>query len=80
MPAMTKTILFAAAGGLLVPLLVGCSHAELYRTTQGWAQQECRKLADPAERSRCEKSNARSYEQYRAEQATATTAPAPRQP
>jgi hypothetical protein len=64
------------APGLLAcsALLWGCTNAELYRTTQSWAKQECRKLPDPAERSRCEKSNAASYEQYRAEADAARTA------
>jgi hypothetical protein len=48
-------------------LLAGCSSQELYSVGQGWQQQECRKLADLAERQRCEKSAALSYERYKAE-------------
>jgi hypothetical protein len=59
---------------------LGCSQAELYRTGQGWQQQECRKLKDPAERSRCEKSSAMSYEQYRAEVDAARSAGGTRSP
>jgi len=73
-----KTVLTALGCALTLLPVLGCTQAELYRTTQGWAQQECRKLPDPAERSRCEKSNAASYEQYRAgQQAAQGTGPRP---
>ena len=48
-------------------LLASCSAQELYATGQGWQQQECRKLQDLAERQRCEKSTAMSYDKYRSE-------------
>jgi hypothetical protein len=48
-------------------LVVGCSSQELYQTGQGWQKQECKKLQDRDERSRCEKSAATSYERYQAE-------------
>lgn len=48
-------------------LLAACSSKELYQTGQGWQKQECQKLQDTAERQRCEKSAALSYERYKAE-------------
>lgn len=60
--------------------LAGCTQAELYRTGQGWQQQECRKLKDLSERSRCEKSSALTYEQYRAEADAAARTAGTRQP
>ena len=47
--------------------LAACSSQELYHVGQGWQKQECQKLADLAERQRCEKSAALSYDRYRAE-------------
>lgn len=61
---MTITRFFVAA---TFAALAGCSSQELYSVGQGWQQQECRKLADLAERQRCEKSSAMSYERYKAE-------------
>jgi hypothetical protein len=48
-------------------LMAGCSSQQLYIVGQGWQKQECQKLADMAERQRCEKSTAMSYERYKAE-------------
>jgi hypothetical protein len=68
---MPKGITLALAG-----LLAACTTQELYVVGQGWQQQECRKLPDLAERSRCEKSAATSYERYQAD-AEATKKPRP---
>ena len=59
----------------LALLLGACTSQELYQTGQGWQLQECRKLQDSAERSRCEKSNATSYERYEAERKAANKLP-----
>ena len=56
-------ILTAAAFGLLA----ACSSQQLYNAGQGWQQSECQKLQDAAERQRCDKSTAMSYDKYRAE-------------
>lgn len=53
-------------------LLWACTSQELYQSGQGWQQQECRKLQDLAERSRCEKSSAASFERYEAERKAAS--------
>ena len=66
-------ILTAAAFGLLA----ACSSQQLYNAGQGWQMQECQKLADPAERQRCEKSTAMSYDKYRAETEALKNKPAP---
>jgi hypothetical protein len=58
-------------------LLCACTTETLYLSAQQWQRQECQKLQDRDERSRCEKSTARSYEQYKAE---AEAARKPRQP
>lgn len=54
---------------LALPLLVlaACSSQQLYNVGQGWQKQECQKLQDVAERQRCEKSTAMSFERYKAE-------------
>jgi hypothetical protein len=49
--------------------LVACSTESLYLTAQQWQRQECLKLPDRDERARCEKSTARSFEDYKAEAA-----------
>jgi hypothetical protein len=61
-----RALAWAAASAAFFSLLA-CSSQELYSVGQSWQQQECRKLLDRAERSRCEKSNSVSYEKYRAE-------------
>ncbi len=59
-----RTALLLAAFGLA---LTACSSQQLYGAGQEWQKQECRKIPDIAERARCEKSAATSYERYRAE-------------
>jgi hypothetical protein len=61
---MTSVRIIAAATFVL---LAGCSSQQLYNVGQGWQKQECLKLPDIAERQRCEKSTALSYERYKAE-------------
>lgn len=56
-----KRLLFLILGALL---LAGCSNRMVYQTLQGWQQQECRKIADAAERRRCLDSTAGSYDDY----------------
>lgn len=57
-------------------MLAACSSQALYLTGQGWQAEQCRKLQDSAERGRCEKSTARSYEEFKAEADRARVAPA----
>jgi len=48
-------------------LLAACTAPDLYTVGQGWQKEQCHRLADPAERERCLRSSARSYEDYKAE-------------
>ena len=52
---------------LITSCLAACSSQSLYATGQEWQRQECRKIPDMAERARCEKSAATSYDRYQAE-------------
>jgi hypothetical protein len=66
-------------GWVIVALgaLSACASEVWYDIGQGWREEQCRRLQDPAERTRCERSKARSYEDYQAEAAKAR-ASAPR--
>ncbi len=61
--------------GLAVLALTACSQRMVYQTLQGWQEQECRRLADTAERQRCLDSRASSYDEYRRQR---DAAPSPR--
>lgn len=45
--------------------LFGCSSQQAYSTGQAWQRQECSKIMDSQERSRCMASANASYEDYR---------------
>lgn len=45
--------------------LGGCCARAAYQAVQGWQRQECRKIADAAERQRCLASTAGGYDDYR---------------
>ena len=47
--------------------LCGCSSKELYAAGQGWQRQECNKIIDNQERSRCMAGATRSYDEYKRE-------------
>ncbi len=72
MPGMRHALILASA-----LLLAGCSMRVLYDSAQGWQRQECQKLQDRDERARCEKSTARSFEDYQAEAAKAAQSSKP---
>ena len=59
----------------LVLGLAGCSSQQLYATGQGWQKQECQKMLDREQRTRCEQSAATSYARYQAESAAAKKPP-----
>ncbi|WKB52515.1 hypothetical protein [Eleftheria terrae] len=46
-------------------LLAGCSSPQLYAAGQEWQRQQCRQLADSAERQRCLERAATDYDRYR---------------
>ncbi len=59
-----------AAPALAALLMVACgvsacSSMQAYGAGQAWQRQECNKLPDAAERSRCMASASTSYEDYR---------------
>lgn len=53
--------------------LAACSSQQLYGAGQAWQRNECAKLPDAQERSRCMASTATSYDEYQ-RQATAAKA------
>ena len=56
---------------MLVVALAGCSSQQLYANGQGWQKQECQKMPEREQRTRCEQSAATSFEHYQAEAAAA---------
>lgn len=73
-----KDAALALAPTVLLIALCGCSSQQLYNAAQGWQRNECYKIADQQERSRCLASTSTSYEQYQREsQAPATNKAAP---
>jgi hypothetical protein len=67
-PPMRKLLLLLLP---LVPLpaLVACSTEMVYLSAQQWQKNECGRLPDHEERTRCEKNASLSYERYQAEAA-----------
>ncbi|WP_019916094.1 hypothetical protein [Methyloversatilis discipulorum] len=47
--------------------LVGCSSRQLYDSAASWRQQECDRIVDATERSRCLETANLEYERYRRE-------------
>lgn len=58
-------------GAGLALLFVGCSSQQLYSTGQAWQRNECQRIIDTQERSRCMQSTARSFDDYQKEVAAA---------
>jgi hypothetical protein len=75
---MTRATVTVAASLLVLcggPFLSGCSTQMAYNTGQEWQKEQCRKLPDLAERQRCEKSSAMTYDKYKAEAEAARSGP-----
>lgn len=68
-------ILLAACLGILT---TGCSSTSLYAMGQGWQLNECNKMADAQQRSRCTASANMSPEEYQRQRDAARGAPAAR--
>ncbi|MDP1549520.1 MAG: hypothetical protein Q8L97_05090 [Nitrosomonas sp.] len=53
-------------GGAMAALLAGtgCTTQQLYNTGQAWQRNECGRIMDQQERSRCLSSTSTSYEAY----------------
>ena len=49
----------------LALLGAGCTSQQLYATGQQWRANECRRLADTAERDRCLRDARLPYDEYR---------------
>ena len=48
----------------------GCTTQQLYSTGQAWQRNECNRLMDQQERSRCLSSSSTSYEAYKQQSGT----------
>jgi hypothetical protein len=62
---------------LALPLTVAlgaCSSQQLYGVGQAWQRNECFRISDQQERSRCLSSTSTSYEQYKRESKAASEA------
>jgi hypothetical protein len=57
-------LLFVVPLAALLQAAAGCSSQQLYGVGQAWQRNECFKVADQQERSRCLASTSTSYEQY----------------
>lgn len=47
--------------------LQACTSQQTYGSLQAWQQQECFRMNDPQERSRCLANTSKSYDDYRRE-------------
>lgn len=56
-----------AAITVLTCVLAGCSSRQVYDGAAGWRQNECDRIVDAAERSRCLDTANLEYERYRRE-------------
>jgi hypothetical protein len=62
-----RFLLVPLAALAVVNVLGACSSQQLYGAGQAWQRNECIKINDQQERSRCLASSAASYEQYQRE-------------
>lgn len=60
MRAAVVCFIFLAASGLQA-----CSSQQVYAAGQGWQRNECFKISDTQERSRCLASASTSYDEYK---------------
>lgn len=68
-------LVFVAATMVFGTLIVGCSSQQAYGAGQAWQRNECYKIDDGAERSRCLASASTSYEAYQRQAAAAKGTP-----
>jgi len=50
---------------IMLPLFAACSSQQAYGTGQAWQRNECNKINDNQERSRCMASANTSYDDYK---------------
>lgn len=60
-----------AAIAVLTCVLAGCSSRQVYDSAAGWRQNECDRIVDAAERSRCLDTANLEYERYQRERGKA---------
>jgi hypothetical protein len=68
MPNTVRRLLVSAAILLSLAGLSACSSQQAYGTGQAWQRNECNKINDPQERSRCLAGTNTSYEDYKRQQ------------
>jgi hypothetical protein len=70
-PSNTHLLVLSLA--LVAPVIFGgCSAQQLYGAGQAWQKNECLRIIDAQDRSRCLSSTATSYEQYKRERDAAS--------
>jgi len=55
----------AAFVAFIASVAPGCTSQQLYGTGQAWQRNECQKIPDAQERSRCLSNASTSYEDYK---------------
>jgi len=60
-PARTALV----ANLLLAGVVQGCSMQQVYGAGQAWQRQECNRINDTEQRSRCMASSSTSYDEYK---------------
>jgi hypothetical protein len=68
MPNTIHRILVSVAFLFSLAGLAACSSQQTYGSGQAWQRNECNKINDPQERSRCLAGANTSYEDYRRQQ------------
>jgi len=58
------------AAAALFAILSGCSWQQAYLTAQGWQRNQCYRLPDETERTRCLAGTSMSYDDYRSQTET----------
>ena len=60
----SRTVLLIAAS---IPALAACSGKQIYESATGWRQNECQKILESSEHTRCMESANKDYDSYRRE-------------
>jgi hypothetical protein len=53
------------SSAVVIACATGCSSRQLYDSAQGWQRNECHRMQDPGERSKCLSSTSTSYDEFR---------------
>lgn len=57
--------ILAIVAAITMVTATGCTTQQLYNTGQAWQRNECNKIMDQQERTRCLSSTSTSYETYK---------------